>query len=119
MNVSKLGQWGAVCALLLTGLFLAGCESDRSTQQFADVPGMTTPSAAPASAGATAGPVTVPGPTNGGSAEVIHVGDALVVIFSDLPIPTQPFEEQVKEDGTITLLLNKTFTAVGKTRGDL
>ncbi len=30
-----------------------------------------------------------------------------------------PFEEKIKEDGTITLLLNQTFTAAGTTPGDL
>src|SRR5438045_4224034 len=110
MNVSKLGRWGAVCLVLLTGLFLAGCQSDNSAQQFAEVPGM---SAAPVTVSAT-NASAIPGPGNG--TERLQVGDSLVIIFSDLPNPTTPFEEQVKEDGTITLLLNKTFVAAGKTR---
>ena len=34
-------------------------------------------------------------------------------------MPLPPFEEKIKEDGTITLLLNQTFKAAGKTRGEL
>ncbi len=114
MNVSKLGRWGTVCGLLFTGLFIAGCHTDYSPQQFAEVPGMTP---APAVASAT-NATTVPGKENGGT-ERIQVGDSLVIMFSDLPIPTSPIEQQVREDGTITLLLNETFSAVGKTRGEL
>jgi protein involved in polysaccharide export with SLBB domain len=51
--------------------------------------------------------------------EVFHVGDSVTVVFTDLPTPTPAFEEKVKDDGTITLLLNQPFTAAGKTRGDL
>jgi polysaccharide export outer membrane protein len=36
-----------------------------------------------------------------------------------LPTPTAPFQAKLKDDGTITLLLNQPFTAAGKTRGDL
>jgi protein involved in polysaccharide export with SLBB domain len=53
------------------------------------------------------------------SSDILHVGDLVVVVFSDLPTPALPFEERVKDDGTITLLLNQTFQAAGKTRGDL
>ena len=111
MSVSKLGSWGAVCALLLTGLFVSGCQSGNSAGQFAEVPGVTTPS----TANSVRNPVAAPGGTNGGSAELIHVGDALVIVFSDLPQPMPPFEVPVRDDGTITLLLNKTFQAAGKT----
>jgi protein involved in polysaccharide export with SLBB domain len=72
---------------------------------------------APATASATNAAV-VPGKDNGGT-ELIHVGDSLVIIFSDLPNPAPPIEEQVRDDGTITLLLNQTFNVVGKTRGEL
>jgi len=47
------------------------------------------------------------------------VGDPLNVTFSDLPVLTQPFEIRIKDDGTITLLLNQTFAAAGKTIGQL
>ena len=56
-------------------------------------------------------------PARGG--DILAIGDAIKVIFSDIPIIVPPFEERIKVDGTITLLQNQTFTAAGKTRGDL
>ena len=38
-NVGKrLGRWGAVCALLWGGLYLAGCQTQSPEQQFAELP---------------------------------------------------------------------------------
>ncbi len=51
--------------------------------------------------------------------EVFRVGDSLTVTFTDMPTPIPPFEEKIKEDGTITLTLNQIFKADGKTRGSL
>ena len=115
MKVSKFGTWGAICALFLTGLFIAGCESGNSGGQFSEVPGVTDPS--PANSGLR--PAHAPGMTNSDSAEVIFVGDVLVVIFSDTPNYIGPFEVPVHDDGTITLQLNKTFHAAGKSRAQL
>jgi protein involved in polysaccharide export with SLBB domain len=53
------------------------------------------------------------------SSDTLNVGDQLTVVFSDLPTVTPPFDQRVKDDGTITLLLNQTFHAAGKTRSDL
>lgn len=112
MNASKiLGRWGAVGGLLLAGMFLAGCQT--GDPHFADPQGMT----APAAGNGT----PVASPPNNSSPEVVNVGDALMIIFSDMPsgAAPQPFEVHVKEDGNITLLLNETFHAVGKRTGDL
>jgi len=49
----------------------------------------------------------------------LRIGDLLQVTFSDLVTPQPPFEGRIKEDGTITLLLNQTFTAAGKTFAEL
>jgi polysaccharide export outer membrane protein len=49
----------------------------------------------------------------------LHVGDALTIELTDTPVPFLPREERIKEDGTITLMENKTFLAAGKTRGQL
>ena len=51
--------------------------------------------------------------------EVLRVGDSLTVTLTDTPTTIPAFEEKIKEDGTITLTLNKTFKADGKTRGAL
>jgi len=54
-----------------------------------------------------------------GTSELLRAGDPILVTFSDLPIVTQPFEERIKDDGTITLLNNQVFKAADKTRGEL
>jgi len=51
--------------------------------------------------------------------EVFRVGDSLTISFMDTPMTIPPFEGRIKEDGTITLTLNQSFKADGKTRGDL
>jgi polysaccharide biosynthesis/export protein VpsN len=51
--------------------------------------------------------------------QMFRVGDSLMVTFTDTPTVIPPFEEKIKEDGTITLTLNQTFKADGKTRGSL
>jgi polysaccharide export outer membrane protein len=53
------------------------------------------------------------------SSDILNVGDLVTVVFSDTPTPTTPFEERVKDDGTITLLLNQTFEVAGKSRSQL
>ncbi len=51
--------------------------------------------------------------------DMINPGDSLTITFSDLPYLQPAIQDRVKEDGTITLLQNETFTAAGKTRGEL
>jgi polysaccharide export outer membrane protein len=58
-------------------------------------------------------------PPNAVGYEVLKNGDLVTILFSDLPVPTAPLEERVKDDGTITLVYNQTFMAAGKTRGAL
>lgn len=138
-NVGKRSRrWGSVYALLLGGLCLAGCRALSPEQQFAEVPpgvitasgaspvaaavtpaapaSVTTPAAAP-----VASPVAAAAVTNAGGPEpeVLSVGDSLTITFTDTPVVIPMFDQKIKEDGTITLALNQTFTADGKTRGDL
>jgi protein involved in polysaccharide export with SLBB domain len=51
--------------------------------------------------------------------DLLHVGDVLTIEFTDTAVTFLPREERIKEDGTITLLEGKTFTAARKTRGQL
>src|SRR2546428_4123233 len=108
MSIIKLGRlfgsWCAIPGLLVSGLFLAGCATDSSSGSFAELSGAT-----PATTNAFA--------SNGG--ETLHVGEPLIVIFTDMPNPPQPAAVRVGEDGTITLIWNQTFIAAGKTRGEL
>src|SRR5580692_8171634 len=48
-----------------------------------------------------------------------HVGETVNVTFSDTPDPIAAHEEQIKEDGTITLPLIGSVKALGKTAGQL
>jgi polysaccharide export outer membrane protein len=43
----------------------------------------------------------------------------VTITMADTPTPIPLFEGKIKEDGTITLTLNQTFRAAGKTPGDL
>ena len=109
-NVGKgLRRWAAVGGLFLGGLLLAGCRTHSHSPQAPDSPigGVTN---------AVGGAATSSGPLE---PEVLHVGDSLTVTFTDTPTPTSPSQEKIKEDGTITLMLNQTFKADGKTRGEL
>ena len=107
MNLSKfLGRWSAVFGFLLAGLLFTGCSLLHSSEE--------PPSAEPAGdvLGAQAA-------TNILNSDLINVGDSLTIVFSDLPNSPPAFEVKVREDGTITLIENQTFTAAGKTRGQL
>jgi polysaccharide biosynthesis/export protein VpsN len=72
-------------------------------------------------AGPITNPAAVPGVTGGGASgvPVLRVGDSLMVTFTDTPAGIPAFDETIKEDGTITLTLNQTFKAAGKSEGDL
>lgn len=147
MSIKSVGEgldyWVAVCGLVLGVFCLAGCQTQSPQQQFAELPpGVVTTSAAnpsaaptvttPAPASTTSAPgapaaapivspVAAPAVTNLGGLEpqVLRAGDSLTITFTDLTVPLPPFEEKIREDGTITLALNQTFKAEGKTRGDL
>jgi protein involved in polysaccharide export with SLBB domain len=108
-------RWGAVLGWVLCGLLVVGCKTGNSNAGFA--------SFNDASAGVSNSPpsgAATPGGANE-STEMrrLRVGDVLKITFSDIPIPVAPIEQTIKEDGTIILLENKTFTAAGKTRSEL
>src|SRR5580692_3826155 len=49
----------------------------------------------------------------------LRVGDELTVTFFDITPAVSPITDQIKEDGTITLIYNEKFQAAGKTIGQL
>jgi polysaccharide biosynthesis/export protein VpsN len=132
-NVGKqLGRGATVCWVILAGFCLSGCRTHSPGQPSAEGPsGLSissgaTPGAASATnpvADSAATPTAAPAATSGSApnpeAEVLRVGDSLTITFTDTPVQIPPFEEKIREDGTITLTLNKMFTAAGKSRGDL
>lgn len=118
MTVSRLAErWVAVVGLLVAGLFIAGCKSGTEDAAFTQLPGYAGASSAQ---GGTISNTSPARPLGNDTMDAIRAGDTLRISFSDLPVIVQsPFEERVKDDGTITLLENQTFTAGGKTRGQL
>jgi protein involved in polysaccharide export with SLBB domain len=115
-----LRRWALVCGLVVGGLCLVGCRTQPSHTATAERPSDVASANVPGSASATNSLVD-PATTIAGGIEpdILRVGDSLQVAFTDTPTPIPPFEEKIKEDGTITLLLNQTFVAAGTTPGDL
>jgi protein involved in polysaccharide export with SLBB domain len=96
----RLGRWAAMGGLLAAFFFLAGCHSPPPRNYPGGVPG------------AASG--TIP------ESLLFRVGDSVTIVFADLPPPpVPPFVVKIREDGTVTLLQNETFTFVGKAPGDL
>jgi polysaccharide biosynthesis/export protein VpsN len=135
----QLGSWGAVCGLVFLALCMSGCQTQHQQQgqQFAEVPTNLAPASSPAPAASVASnpapsattpvavsaaravPVSTVTSGSGAEAEILRVGDSLTVVFTDTPIQIPNFDEKIKEDGTITLHLDKTFKAAGLSRGEL
>lgn len=98
-----LSVW-RTATLCLAVAFWNGCASDG---QGTGAGGKTNPPA-----------MGVPA-TNNPSADLLAVGDKITVSFTDLVNAIQPVECAIKEDGSISLILNQTFAAAGKTSGQL
>ncbi|SRR6266478_1131241 len=113
MDYRKLiSRWGAVSGVLLGFVLFAGCKMlSSSDPDFPEVP-------VPVQT-APAGETNATPAIKDNGAELIHVGDSLTVVFSDLPTTPPQLQVQVDENGKITLIENQTFTALGKTRAQL
>src|SRR5439155_7264769 len=130
MAKMKVGQvWQRLCLLscvLLAGMLFAGCQTSKVDSGFSEVPGMETPAPAMTTSGsqvAATSPSIAPNSgagTNAESYEIIQKENVLLITFGDLPPPPPPaMDQRVRDDGTITLLYNQVFHAVGKRTGDL
>jgi polysaccharide export outer membrane protein len=51
--------------------------------------------------------------------DVLKIQDEVLVTFADVPMELKPIQDQVKQDGTITLLFNHTFPVAGKPRREV
>jgi protein involved in polysaccharide export with SLBB domain len=93
--------------LMVLSAALTGCQTASSDLiRFTAVEGEETFSGSPIGSGA-------------GESAVLAKGDRVKVVFSGLQEPPQPHEEQVKEDGNITLPYLKPIRAEGKTTAEL
>ena len=81
---------------------LAGCETGTPPSK---MPGDTTVGKTPA-------------PSATASGDLLAVNDKLIVSFNDLVVAVPPVDCQIREDGSVTLILNQTFQAAGKTIGE-
>lgn len=122
MIVRKLLERWIGAGVLLGAIFwVSGCQSGP---QFSQVPGVSSQPDGKSQV-AVAAPARPADPVQGATErenralDMIHPGDSITITFSDLPVPILPMDERVREDGTITLLQNQTFTAAGKTFGQL
>lgn len=102
-----LGAPGIALGLLVViGAVLAGCQTSNPNIQFTPVEGEEAMTGTPATPASAADPQ-------------LAKGDMVKITFSGIdPIPL-PHEEQIKEDGTITLPLINAVKAEGKTAGEL
>ena len=109
---------GLGCLLVGAMLVLAGCatSSDDSGHYITDPLNPNGADAPPAVATNPGLDATTPAP---GSANYItnslRVGDTIIVTFTDTVTVIPPFQDAIKEDGSITLIWNQKFQAAGKT----
>jgi len=99
------GWFASLC--LLAGVVFTGCGSSSDGPLFLDNPHPR---------GATGKQHLLP--PNGADMARFQVGNTVVVSFSG-PVPLEPQEQTIKEDGTITLPLVGSIYAYGKTVGEL
>jgi|ERR1041385_1237187 polysaccharide export outer membrane protein len=99
---------GVAGALILAVCGLTGCQTTGDDKDYARVPGLDSVTNAPDGGEP---PVPDQGPK---SDTVVHVGDVLIVNFTDTPQPLQPMEARVQDDGTIKLYYNERFKASDK-----
>jgi polysaccharide export outer membrane protein len=120
INVSRFARgWAVISSLLLVSWLQLGCKSGGSDTKFVETATPTGAQTASVSAASADTGSSNPPASQGIGLDALHVGDVLTIEFSDMPVGFPLREERIKEDGTITLLEGKTFTAAGKTRGQL
>lgn len=118
MDITKLLARGfGGLGLIFAGILLVGCQSSPSNSYSFDPLSGNAP---PPMTGASSGQSSPSTPVNENlRSGVLRVGDEVVVSFADLVNPVSPVDDQIKNDGTITLIYNKKFQAAGKTVGEL
>lgn len=111
-------------ALILAFIFLIGCKSGGDASKGNNTPytfdptagdaNMTASSGLPGSQSGPAYSAPAPKDTEGYTA-ILKPGDTITVALNDITPAVQPMQDQIKEDGSITLFWNQKFMAAGKT----
>jgi polysaccharide export outer membrane protein len=115
----KLFVHGLIASgLIASGLFFTGCSSTPTSLD--GIPAAKTVQTGTPTGLPTGAPATEVVQPNVEVAR-FHVGEAVNIIFSGTPDPTEfpPHEETIKEDGNINLPLIGSVQALGKTAGQL
>jgi protein involved in polysaccharide export with SLBB domain len=98
----RVWTWLAMTPLLMA---LAGCATSDDLSAYGPIPDPNAPPSASAMTDTTN--------------YTLRVGDSVTVTFYDLATPIQPITDEIKEDGTITLIQNEQFKAAGLTISQL
>jgi protein involved in polysaccharide export with SLBB domain len=123
MKLLRRGMTGL--GLILACILLAGCQSDKNAAKQSgpytfdplneDVSANSGLPGSGSSHGAGGSVID----TNGSGTAILQAGDILSVVLNDVNPAPQAIEDQIKEDGTITLYFNEPFHAAGKTVREL
>lgn len=110
MDITKfLGRGIAGLGFVFAAILLVGCQTESYNPYGFDPLNPPTPVTGTVNSQASSS-------AQGG---LLRVGDEVLVNFADLVNSIPPVDEQIKNDGTITLIYNKKFQAAGKTVGEL
>jgi polysaccharide export outer membrane protein len=110
-SMKFFGRGFAGLTCLFLGICLMGCETTDSSYKYDPL--------SQNNQAAQAGTPAMSGAAPSASGDLLHVGDAITITFADLPTSVPPIDDSIKEDGSITLILNQKFQAAGKTIGAL
>ena len=99
-SLSKASQTGLLVLGLMLAVFVTGCETTGGAAASAPLP-------SPASDPNTLGP------------DLLRAGDRIRIVISDIPDATLPTEQQVPEDGKLTLPKGVEINLLGKKRTDI
>jgi len=126
----RMSAVGKCLAAGLVALAVAGCQSTNDNISFSSAPVSFYDTPTPATSALTNQPLQSTPPTQDGQSVPplgdilldsarISKGDGIKVTFSGISIAIPPHEEQVKDDGTLTLPYIGSIQAEGKTPGEL
>ncbi len=99
-SLSKASQTGLLVLGLMLAVFVTGCETTGGAAASAPVP-------------STASDPNALGP------DLLRAGDRIRIVISDIPDATLPTEQQVPEDGKLTLPKGVEINLLGKKRTDI